>query len=307
MFYLENIQIISNQDGLVLDVLISPAEGDLKGVVQISHGMAEHKERYIPFMSFLSKNGYASIIHDHRGHGKSVKSPDDLGYFYEKKANMIVEDLYQVGSLAKERFGNVPFILFGHSMGSMVVRKFLKKYDFAIDKLIVCGSPSKNPFARLGLFVTKVLEIFHGDHYRSNFVQNLAFGGYDKKVGEKAAANSWICSDPQVVADYQANALCGFTFTLNGFQNLFHLMLDIYSPNGWGKKNLGLPILFIAGSDDPVIASKRKWLQSQEFLKRLGYKNIHQIYYQGLRHELLNETIASTIYQDILTWVEPSK
>lgn len=303
---MEKVQIMSRQDGLVLDVLVCSAVGEIHGIVQISHGMAEHKERYIPFMEFLSEHGYASVVHDHRGHGKSVKSMEDLGYFYETKADMIVEDLYQVTVFAKEKFPGVPLILFGHSMGSMVVRKYLKKYDSCIDRLIVCGSPSKNPLAGLGLFISRIIQVFHGNHYRSVFLQHMAFGSFDKKVGTSKGSDAWICSDPEVVQRYHDDPLCGFTFTVNGFQNLFHLMQDIYSPNGWALKQPGLPILFLAGSDDPVISSKRKWLESQEFLKRLGYRNIQNIFYQGMRHELLNESIASTVYQDILKWIEPS-
>ncbi len=303
---MENVQMMSRQDGLVLDVLVCPPEGEIRGVVQISHGMSEHKERYIPFMEFLSKNGYASVIHDHRGHGKSVKCIDDLGYFYETKADMIVEDLYQVTVYAKEKFPGVPLILFGHSMGSMVVRKYLKKYDSSIDRLIVCGSPSKNPWVGLGLLISRVIQVFHGNHYRSAFLQHMAFGSFDKKVGASKGSDAWICSDAEVVQRYHDDPLCGFIFTVNGFQNLFHLMQDIYSPDGWGRKHLSLPILFLAGGDDPVIVNKRRWLKSQEFLKKLGYKNIQNIFYQGMRHELLNETIASTVYQDILKWMEPS-
>ena len=108
----------SECDGLELDVTVFEPENEIKGIFQISHGMAEHKERYYKFMEYLEQNGYVTVINDHRGHGKSVKSNDDLGYFYDNSAEYIVEDLHQITKLMKEQYSNKPLVLFGHSMGS---------------------------------------------------------------------------------------------------------------------------------------------------------------------------------------------
>ena len=53
----------------------------VKAVFQIMHGMAEHLERYEDFANYMTGRGFAVYINDHIGHGKSVKSDDDLGYF----------------------------------------------------------------------------------------------------------------------------------------------------------------------------------------------------------------------------------
>jgi len=294
----------SNQDGLDLSVLQVKPEGEIKGIVQISHGMAENKERYLEFMQFLAQNGYVSIIHDHRGHGKSVIRKEDLGYFYDNKAEYIVEDLKQVTDYIKEQYPNKPLILFGHSMGSMVVRKYIKKYNNNINKLIVCGSPSQNKLVGVALVVVALQKIFHHDHYRSKLIQNLTFSSYNKGVENPASPNSWICRDTKVVEAYDASDLCGFVFTLNGFQNLFHLSKDIYSKKGWKMENKALPIFFIAGADDPTILSKEAWLEAQEFLKKLGYTNISNKLYPKMRHEILNEIGKEQVYQDVLDWIE---
>ena len=121
----EKINIPSEYDGLKLDgILISP-ESEIKAVIQLVHGMDEHKERYIDFMRFLAQNGYACFIHDHRGHGASLKNEEDIGYFYDAKAEVVVEDAYQITKYLRNRFGTKKIILFGHSMGSMVVRKYI--------------------------------------------------------------------------------------------------------------------------------------------------------------------------------------
>ncbi len=291
-------------DELMLEVLTIVPDGKIKGIVQISHGMAEHKQRYIPFMKFLAENGYVTIIHDHRGHGKSVKSKEDLGYFYEEKAKYIVEDLHQITMFIKNKYPNQKLILLGHSMGSMIVRKYMKKYDADIDKLIVCGSPSKNPFVNVALGLVGMLKVLKGDRFRSNLIQNLTFGKYPKKYQEPKSENVWICSDDKVVGKYDDDELCGFTFTLNGFSNLFHLMKDIYSPNDWELEHKNLPILFIAGADDQVIVSEKKWLESQEFLRNLGYQNIEKILYPNMRHEILNERNKDVVWKDVYEWIE---
>ena len=298
----KELTIMSKCDGLPLSVTIVEPSMKIKGVVQIAHGMAEHKERYYKFMEYLAENGYAVVINDHRGHGKSVKNNDDLGYFYDNSAKYIVEDLHQITKLMKEQYPNKPVVLFGHSMGSMVVRKYIKKYDDEIDKLIVCGSPSKNKYAKVGLNVAKLVEKLKGEKYRSKFIQKLAFGSYSSK--KEKSENSWICDNEETVNSYDEDELCGFIFTANGFQNLFGLMIDIYDKNGWKMNNKNLPILFIAGSNDPVIINKEKWLESQKFLRYLGYNNIQNKLYNGMRHEILNEKENNLVYKDILDFIE---
>ena len=137
---------LSEADALEISVLCLMPEAGVhpRAIVQLVHGMSEYKERYIPFMEYLTSKGYISVIHDHRGHGKSVKDEADLGYFYDNSGKAIIEDVHQVTTWMKERYGKeLPYHLFGHSMGSLVVRCYLKKYDNELDSLIVCGSPSE--------------------------------------------------------------------------------------------------------------------------------------------------------------------
>ena len=299
----EFLTIYSNCDGLPLSTAIFIPEEEVKGIVQISHGMAEHKERYFSFMEYLTERNYVVVINDHRGHGESVRDKNDLGYFYDESGEYIVKDLHQITLYMKERFPGKPVYLFGHSMGSMVVRMYIKKYDSEIDKLIVCGSPSKNPLVDVALFVVRFQKLFKGDRYRSRLIQNLAFGSYNKNIDKPISDNAWLSSDENNVQNYDSDDLCGFIFTLNGFRNLFLLMKEIYITSGWALKNKDLPIMFIAGSDDPVIVSEDKWNESREFLQKLGYTNVRGKLYKGLRHEILNENIKENIYDDIVKFM----
>ncbi len=299
----EFLTIYSNCDGLPLSTAIFIPEEEVKGIVQISHGMAEHKERYFSFMEYLTERNYVVVINDHRGHGESVRDKNDLGYFYDESGEYIVKDLHQITLYMKERFPGKPVYLFGHSMGSMAVRMYIKKYDSEIDKLIVCGSPSKNPLVDVALFVVRFQKLFKGDRYRSRLIQNLAFGSYNKNIDKPISDNAWLSSDENNVQNYDSDDLCGFIFTLNGFRNLFLLMKEIYITSGWALKNKDLPIMFIAGRDDPVIVSEDKWNESREFLQKLGYTNVRGKLYKGLRHEILNENIKENIYDDIVKFM----
>ena len=295
--------IQSEKDGLVLDAAMFVPEGTIKGIFQISHGMAEHKERYFAYMEFLASQGYVAVIHDHRGHGKSVKTGEDLGYFYDNRAEYIVEDVHQITQYMKNLYPDQQYILFGHSMGSMVVRKYIKKYDAEIDQLIVCGSPSQNTMAGMGIALARFLEIFKGARHRSSLIQTLGLGSYSKNLGKGESQNAWICSNADVVQQYDESALCGFMFTLNGFQNLFRLMKEIYDKKGWNLQNPELPIFFVAGAEDPVIVNEEKWHQSQQFLREIGYQNVSGKLYPKLRHEILNEDNKKEVYKDIINFV----
>lgn len=298
----------SKCDGLPLSVMITLPDKNIpvKGIFQISHGMAEHKERYIPLMAFLAENGYIGVIHDHRGHGDSVKTEEDLGYFYDKTGNYIVEDLHQITEEIKKEYPDLPVYLLGHSMGSLIVRCYLKHYDNEIDKLIVCGSPFKNTGANIGILVAKIIAKFKGDKYRSPLMQKLTFSSYSKKFKEERKdENCWVSFDEENKKNYKKDKKCGYIFTLNGFCNLFTLVKNTYSDKNWEKQNLELPIFFIAGDEDPVIGGIQKWINAYEFLQNdIGYKNMSHKLYKGRRHEILNEDIKDKVYQDILNWIE---
>ncbi len=290
----ENFKLVSDCDGLKLDVTMFVPK-KIKGIVQLSHGMVECKEYYYDFMRYLTTNGYVTIINDHRGHGKSVKSDDDLGYFYDETAEYIVEDLHQITKYVKDKFPGKKVILFGHSMGSLVVRKYIKKYDYEIDKLIVCGSPSENKLAGFGVNLTKIFKKIKGEKYRSDFLNRLS-GLPDKD-------KSWLSKDSNYVNKYMNDKYCSFVFTTNGFMNLTKLMVDVYSKKNWVLKNKDLPIFFIAGKEDLVIKNEKAWMKSIKFLKDIGYKNIEYKLYDDMRHAIVLEKNKELVYDDIMKFL----
>lgn len=301
-YTMKTFKLKSQFDDLDLGVALCECEEQPKAIFQIVHGMAEHKERYFPFMEYLAEHGYVSVIHDHRGHGESVKSEKDYGYMYEGGAQAMVEDVLKVQDWAKSQYPGVPVHLFGHSMGSMVVRAFVRSYDDHIAKLIVCGCPSDNPGKGAGLLLANIIGFFRGQHHQSAFLNNLAFGGYARQFpGEHPLA--WLSANKENVKNYAANPLCGFTFTVNGFKNLFRIMKICYSKNGWVMRNTDLKILFISGGDDPCRIDDKAFYKAVNFLKAKGYKSVDSILYPGLRHEIMLEN-EPKVQEDILKFIE---
>lgn len=295
--------ISSSSDGLALSALLIQPDTALKGVIVILHGMAEHKERYVDFMQACAKVGYAALIYDHRGHGESVCSKDDYGYFYEEDACYIVEDVKDVINYVRQAFPSVPVILFAHSMGTLIARLYCKKYDDTIDKLILSGPVVKNPLVTAALFLTKVLSLCFGKYHRSHFIQSLAFGEYDRKF-EGTHENRWLSENMHNVMAYNVEEKDGFIFTLNGFKNLFLMVKRTFDGKGWKVKNPNLPILFLAGENDPVIGSVQQLHQAEDDMRKQGYDMMEEKIYPHMRHEILQEEKKDTVIHDILDFIE---
>lgn len=298
-----HLKFISGQDGLPLDALMAVPQ-EPKAVLQIAHGMCEHKERYLPFMDAMSRRGYACVIHDHRGHGKSVKSQGDLGYFYDNGGEALVEDLFQVTGEMKQKFPGLPYFLFGHSMGSLAVRCYAKKYDAALDGLAVCGCPSENPMAGFGLAIVRLLQKRKGPHARSRMIDALFSKGFEKPFRKENLPHAWVCSDRDVVEAYNNDPLCSFTFTLNGYESLLWLVRQTYSRQGWALRNPSLPILFLSGADDPCMINKRKFQDAVSLMQGIGYQDVRSRLFPGMRHEILNETGKEAAYAEIAAFFD---
>ena len=307
---MQEFTLQSSVDALELAVAVLEPAGTAKGIFQISHGMCEHKERYYPFMEWLAAQGYVCVINDHRGHGASVKCQDDLGFMYDGGWSALVEDLKTVGDWARRQYPGLPFTLFGHSMGSLAVRSYAKRYDGTIDRLIVCGSPSDNPAKGAGKALAAAIGFFRGTHYRPMLIQKMSFGAFNKPFeGETSATgrhyhSAWVCSNKEILDAYHKDPLCQFVFTANGFRNLMGMMEDCYSSKGWAMQNSGMPVHFISGAEDPCRTSDKDFWKAVDAMKAVGYGHTDGKLYPGMRHEILNETDRQTVWNDILSMLD---
>ncbi len=291
----------STYDGLTLSGMVYAPENSPKGIVQLVHGMAEHKGRYQEIMEFLSEKGYVVVCHDHRGHGESILSEQDLGWFGDYAGNAVVEDTRAVTDYIKAEYPNLPLTLFGHSMGSLIVRCYIQRYDNLCDKLVVCGSPSKNGLAGVAIALEKCIRLVRGERHRSKLLKYLSTGKGAKRF---AGEGGWLSRNEENIARYLADPKSGYLFTCNGYENLFKLLKKAYQLKRYEVKNPPLPVLFMAGSDDPVIVSEKAWRQAIAFLQKVGYKNVSGKLYEGMRHEILNEIGREEVFADLHSFIE---
>lgn len=300
----KEFKFFSESDKLEIDCMAVAPVGKIKGVLQLVHGMCEHKERYYDFMKYIAEKGYLCVIHDNRGHGKSVVSDADLGYFYDGGFRAMVEDIHTLTEKVKEHVDNVPYYLLGHSMGSLAVRCYLKKYDAEIDGLIVVGSPSEQMGIAAGLGIAKLLEKLKGGHAHSKLLDYLVINSaFERRFRAEKLLHSWICSDREVVLAYNADRYCNFCFTINGYINLIELVQETYSKEGFLMNNPKLPIMFLSGKDDPCNINPSHFGRSVHFLKEAGYENVEARLYGNMRHEILNEKSKKRVYRDIYDFI----
>ena len=294
--------IKSNYDQNPIEVMESTCENPI-GVILMCHGMAEIKERYQNTMKELTNHGYICVIHDHRGHGNIDEK--DLGYFKDDTGKGIIKDVIQITDMIKQKYPTLPIFLFGHSMGSLIVRCVMKENDDAYNGLIVCGSPSANPLASVAIVLTKLIIKFKGERHRSSLLHNLSVGSY--KIKGEEYDHAWITTDKEVQKAYDEDSRCGYTFTCNGFLNLFILMKECYDSNHWQLKNKKCPIYFIAGTEDPCIGNIDQFNQAVNFMKTIGYENVTSKLYPNVRHEILNDTCKEEVIQDIIQFMNEYK
>ncbi len=300
---LEKLQCFSPVDNLSINLVIAqPDEGEIKGIVQILHGMCDYVMRYLPMMEYFTARGYVVAGNDHRGHGESVWKQEDLGYFYEDTGTGIVRDAVSVTKFLQEKFPGIPVTLFGHSMGSLVARVYLQKNDRLVDKIILSGSPSRKPFSGIAIWLADLITLFKGERHRSKLLHSISVGTYDKRFAEEGKL-AWLSVNKENVEKYKNDPYCSYTFTCNGFRNLFCLLDNTYKRR-YKMRNPDLPIFFMAGSNDPVIGSEHAWEAAQESLRKAGYNNVEGKLYMGARHEFFNEVSATRCYDDMLAFIE---
>ena len=282
--------------------IYEPENHKSKAIVQISHGMCEYIERYEEFAELLVCWGFLVCGHDHIGHGKSVGSEEELGYFSKKNGwNALVDDLHTMTRLIKERYPGLPVILLGHSMGSLVVSAVAESEDNMYDGFILCGSPSPNSMAPLGKALAEGFCKI-GMAKKPNIVLHaLAFADVNRFFKKDSSKNAWLSSDKQQVSKYDSDPLCGFHFTSRGFYDLFTGLIDVRSKR-WAVRTQCKPFLLISGQDDPIGGYGKGVLWIRDRLKAAG-RDVTCILYPKKRHEILNESNCGKVYTDIVSWI----
>lgn len=280
-------------------------DGEVRAIVQLSHGMVEFIDRYKPLAEYLAARGILVTGNDHLGHGGSIRTKDDYGYFAEPDGNRaVLDDLHAMTDLTKKLYPGVPYFLLGHSMGSFYARQYLCEYGAELDGAIIMGTGFQpKALVTLARTVCRVLAVFFGWKHRSALVKNLSFLGYNKGL-EGRTPHDWLNRDQSEVDKYRADERCMFTFTLNAYYSMFTGILRLYDTDFLNQMPKELPLLFLAGDADPVGEQGKGVKRAIESLKAVGVKNIQLKLYPGARHELLVETNKLEVFADIGDWLD---
>ncbi len=285
-----------------------PKDGKVSAVMQITHGMIEYIERYEEFAFYLAERGFLVVGHDHLGHGASVSSEDDWGYFAKKKpSEIVVADIYQVTRIIRNAYPDCPYFILGHSMGSFLLRKYLTIHSEDVTGAIICGTGSQPNFATgFGVVLCKFLTFFRGGHHRSKLIERLTFGSaYDRfdKTGVNAA-NSWLSKNEESVRAYYQDPRCTFLFTLNGYELLFSTIYYDNHMQNIRRIRKNLPLLLIAGKDDPVGNFGEGVKKAFAQYRQAGIRDVKLKLYKDDRHEILQETDRLQVFADVYQWCQ---
>lgn len=281
-----------------------PADG-AKAVFQIVHGMAEHGERYEDFAAYLCEKGFAVLVDDHIGHGKSVNSDDELGYFGENGGwDTFVEDERSLTELIKAELPDLPIVFFGHSMGSFIAREYIRRYgkDERIKATVFCGTSGKNPASSIAITLAGAIAKIKGSRHKSNFINKIAFGTYNSKIKDAKTSFDWLSTDSAIVDKYIADKYCGFLFTAVGYRDLFTILDRVSGKDWFDAVDKNIPILLVSGEEDPVGLYGKGIKQVYNDLKLADKKDVTLKLYPAMRHEILNEVDRVKVYEDIASW-----
>lgn len=282
----------------------TPDDGEVKAVIAIHHGMAEHQQRYLEFIEYLASNGYAVFMHDMANHGKSNQNFDETGYFGDKDGYKgLVADFYTTFSKAKNAYPDKKIIVMGHSMGSFIVRCFTAWYNTAgFDGAIYMGTGGSNPIAGVGDKVSAIIAKLTGYKKKSKLIDKMTFGSYGSKF-EKRTSFEWLTRDDNIVDKYIADKYCGFLFSAQGMNDLVKLNIAANSDEWYEKVPKDIDILVISGDMDPVGNYSSGIREINDKLVASGHSKTEMKLYPEGRHEILNELNKTEVYEDINSFI----
>lgn len=280
-------------------------DGKPRAVVQIAHGIAEHIERYRPFMEFLANNGFVAAGNDHLGHGKSIRVPAEQGFFAEKDGWWrVVDDMDKLHDIMSKEYPELPYVLFGHSMGSFLTRTYLIKHPDKYDAVILSGTGHQSPALVLGgNAAASVMAKLNGAMGDGAKLDSLAFGTYLSKIENPRTKFDWLSRDTEQVDKYIADPLCGFVGKIGLYRDMMQGIKFITNEKNIAQMNKEKPVYFMSGDGDPVGDYGKGVERAYKAFCNAGLHDVFMRLYPGGRHEMLNETNKEQVYQDILNWL----
>ena len=280
-------------------------DGEAKAIVQIAHGIAEHIDRYAEFMEFLAGNGYIVVANDHLGHGKSINGPEDLGFFAARDGwNYVLRDMEKLHDRTEKEHPGLPYVMFGHSMGSFLTRTYLIQYPGKYDAAILSGTGHQAKAMVLsGYALASAAVKLYGPRKVGEKLNAIAFGAYNKGFENPRTEFDWLSRDEAQVDKYIADPLCGFVATVSLFRDMMGGIKFITEQKNINTMSRTQPIYFMAGDCDPVGDNGKGVERAYKAFCDAGLHDVMIRLYPGGRHEMLNEVNKYDVYQDILAWL----
>lgn len=273
-----------------------------RALLQISHGMCEYIMRYEGLANYLTGLGYLVFGNDHAGHGESAANDDELGL--TGGADAMVDDLFAVGAKVRETYPDKKYILLGHSMGSFAARLYAAKYPDTADALVIVGTGGPDNPTGLGKALARLTAKLRGQGHRSALITTIAFGSYHKRFRGEPSKSAWLTRDRAIVEAYDNDKFCNYTFTAKGYYDLFDLIGRVSDKTWADKVRQSLPIFVISGAEDPVGDYGAGVEKVYRRLCDAGVGDVTLKLYEGMRHEIFNETDRETVYSDLSAWLE---
>lgn len=295
-----------NKDGIKIFVYKWSPRENIKGIIQIAHGMAEHAGRYAYFAEALVEEGYVVYANDHRGHGRSAASIEELGYISDHDGfSDMVTDMRILTTIAKKGNPDLPIILFSHSMGSFLAQRYIQLYGDDIDGVILSGTTGKQPSkVDMGILLAKSLMKIKGRKAKIKLLDELAFSNYNEKCEPKKTKFDWLSRDEKQVDQYVADPYCGTLFSVSFFHDLFVGTKMIHRPEFLKNVPKDLPIYIFGGQDDPVSDYGLGITNLAQVYTQLGIKDLTTRLYPRGRHEMLNEVNRDEVIIDVIDWIK---
>ena len=305
MHTFEEFSFPSNNGKNSIHCLKCLPDGEPRGVVQIEHGIAEHIDRYRDFMAFLAGNGFVAVGDDHLGHGKTISAPSEQGFFAEDNGwQIVVADMDRLHDLMTEQYPGLPYVIFGHSMGSFLARTYLIKHPDKYDAAIISGTGQQSPLlVNSGYAMAKFFVKKDGPHAIGTKLNDIAFGSYNKGFDSVRTAFDWLSRDPAVVDKYIADPLCGFVATVSLFRDMMGGIKFIGNQKNIDRMNKDKPVYFMSGAADPVGDNGKGVEKAYKAFCKAGLRDVMIRLYPEGRHEMLNEINKAQVCQDILNWL----
>jgi len=279
---------------------------EAKAIVQIAHGIADYIRRYDEFMEYLAHHGYIVVGNDHLGHGDNIKEPLDVGFFAAKNGwDYAVKDMDRLRDIMREEYPDLPYIFFGHSMGSFLTRTYIIKNPDKYDAVILSGTGHQSKALILsGYALASTMVKLHGPRADGAILNEIAFGAYNNRINDPLTPFDWVSRDKDMVAKYEADPLCGFVAKTSLYRDMMGGLLYITNQKNISTMNTEPPVYFMSGAADPVGDYGAGVEKAYKAFCKAGCKDVFMRLYPEGRHEMLNEINRQEVYADVLNWLE---